>query len=55
MNDFWKEKSGVSPLNFPNICFLSGIYTSLRQQVFQFIYNIKVIYKIIQYFPTKEL
>ena len=43
------KKSGVSPLDFPNIWLLSGIYTSLNQSVFQYIFKKKksVIYKII--------
>ena len=50
-----RKKSGVFPLRLSKHLFLSDIHTSLRQRVFQFIYNMKVIYKIIQYFLTKEL
>ena len=54
-NKIKKKRSGMPPLDFPSICLLTGIVTSLRQQILQFINKIKEIYKIIQYFLRKEL
>ena len=41
------KKSGVSPLDFPNIWLLSDISKSLRQRAFQYVKKMKAIYKII--------